>query len=651
MTDPRFTPSHGLAGVAELRHELRTPVNHIVGYTEMLLEDVEDVGHPDWQEGLAAALSAARDALVIINESLPPTRQAAISAEELSALHDSLAQPRTRILDTLRDILESVTPETDDQFASDVRKILKAADRLGMLESLRREPETTDEAAPAPSYGTGDDATSALPRGAGRILVVDDLEENRDVLGRRLEREGYTVVHAENGRRALDLIAAEPFDLVLLDVMMPELDGFETLGHIKDNPTTRDIPVIMISAADDMANIVRCIKRGAEDFLPKPFDPVLLRARITASLEKKRFRDQEKEYLQQVNRVIAAAAAVESGAYETGELSGIARRADELGRLARVFDGMAGQVKAREARLRDQVHHLRREIEAARDSGEMQIPGLDFANLPAGQFGDRYEIRAVIGRGGMGVVYRAHDRELDEVVAIKTLRPELVSNEDLIERFKTEVRLARKISHRNVVRTHDFGEWMGVYYLTMEYVEGITLHDLLEQRQTLEISSTLALTRQLADCMAVAHEEGVVHRDLKPQNLLLDAEGMLKVMDFGVAKLAEGSTGTTEVGMMIGTPSYMSPEQLLGESIDARTDLYAVGVVMYECLTGKLPFEARSPVSLIAKVLNEDAVEPVTLNADIPPALSTLVMELLAKHRDERIPSATALAERLSRIG
>jgi CheY-like chemotaxis protein len=434
-------------------------------------------------------------------------------------------------------------------------------------------------------------------------------------------------------------------------VLMPEIDGYEVLARLKDAPATRDIPVIVISALDDMTNVVRCIERGAEDFLPKPFDPVLLRARISASLEKKRLRDQELEYIRQVGRVIEAATAVEAGTYGSGALDDVAERDDELGRLARVFDGMAAEVQAREARLMARLRELRADIGLARTSQEMPVR-LDGGALEVGKrFAGRYDIVTTVGKGGMGTVYRARDLELNDDVAIKTLLPELVTDHTLLERFKSEIRLARRISHRNVVRTHDFGEWGGVCFLTMEFVEGITVRDLIDRRGALQAPSALAIGTQLADSLVVAHEQGVIHRDIKPQNLLLDDEGVLKVMDFGVARLAERSSTLTEAGLIVGTPAYMPPEQLLSETVDARSDLYAVGVVLYECLTGRLPFEAGTPVSLIAKLLSQEPTPPIELTPDMPPALSSLILRLLAKRPEDRVQTAAELAGLLRQIG
>jgi serine/threonine-protein kinase len=424
---------------------------------------------------------------------------------------------------------------------------------------------------------------------------------------------------------------------------MPGLDGYEVLERTKSNRATSHVPVIMISALDDVSSVVRCIERGAEDYLPKPFDPVLLKARVTACLAKK-------QYLDRVAKITAAASAVEEGRYDPAMLEAIAAEDDALGQLARVFGRMVDQVQAREARLRDRIRDLRMEIEGAREhTGE--LPAVADASLKDGdRFADRYEIRAAIGAGGMGSVYRAFDRELEEDVAIKMLKPALMTDRTLVERFKQEIRLARRISHPNVVRTHDLGEWNGMYYLTMELVEGITVRDLIDSRGQLGVSAALAIGTQVAQALTVAHEQGVIHRDVKPQNLLLDASGVLKVMDFGVARLTEGKSTLTEVGLAVGTPAYMSPEQLLAETLDARSDLYSVGVVLFECLTGSLPFDADSPVSLIARMLNEEARAPVELNRDVPPALSSLVLSLLAKKPDDRVRSAEELGKRLAEI-
>ena len=206
---------------------------------------------------------------------------------------------------------------------------------------------------------------------ASSLLVVDDNSMNRIMLSRYITKLGYQATLAENGRQALDKLQGEPFDLMLLDVQMPEMDGYQVLEHLKADPRLRDIPVIMISAVEELESVVRCIELGAQDYLPKPFNPVLLRARLSASLERKWLRDQEVDYLQQVGRVTAAAAAIRANTFESESLDEVARRSDELGQLALVFQEMARQVYAREQQLQRQVQQLRIEIDHAKKAREV----------------------------------------------------------------------------------------------------------------------------------------------------------------------------------------------------------------------------------------------------------------------------------------
>ena len=273
---------------------------------------------------------------------------------------------------------------------------------------------------------------------------------------------------------------------------------------------------------------------------------------------------------------------------------------------------------------------------------------------PGSIFAGRYEVKEVLGVGGMGVVYRAFDRELGEPVAIKTLRPDTVAGDPVaLERFKQEIRLARKITHRNVVRTYDLGEVNGVYYLTMEFVEGTSLKQLIQSRGRLPVPVTLTVGKQLCRALEVAHEQGVIHRDIKPQNMVVEPNGFLKVMDFGIARLANPpkGKGLTEAGMAIGTPDYMSPEQLSGVELDFRSDLYSAGVVLFECLTGRLPFEADTPWSLIAKHLEEAPPDPRSVNPEVPEALARVVLRAMAKDRERRYQTAAELHDALAAIG
>jgi len=284
-------------------------------------------------------------------------------------------------------------------------------------------------------------------------------------------------------------------------------------------------------------------------------------------------------------------------------------------------------------------------IRAAGGAGDQLRPGAVFAN--------RYEVKELLGMGGMGVVYRAFDRELQEPVAIKTLRPEALGGDGVaLERFKQEIRLARKITHRNVVRTYDLGEIGGTYYLTMEYVEGTPLKHLITARGPLPVAVTLTIGKQLCRALEVAHEQGVIHRDIKPQNIVVEPNGFLKVMDFGIARLANRprEKGLTQEGMSIGTPDYMSPEQLSGMELDVRSDLYSTAVVLFECATRHVPFEADSVYALIARHLEEQPPDPRTFNSEIPEALAQVILTAMAKEPADRYQSALAMHDALAAI-
>jgi serine/threonine-protein kinase len=312
---------------------------------------------------------------------------------------------------------------------------------------------------------------------------------------------------------------------------------------------------------------------------------------------------------------------------------------------------MVAGIRQREARMRDQIDRLREEIAGVSDAPVDATVGVHAVLASGDLIAERYVVERAVGSGGMGMVYLAKDLELDERVAIKTLRPELLTDDETaIERFRNEIRLARRIAHRNIVRTHDFGKAGSMYFVTMEFVEGTTLRAVLDRRGHLGAPAVLAIAKQLAEALRCAHEEGIIHRDIKPQNLLLDAAGTLKVMDFGVARLAQRTSALTQVGMVVGTPTYMAPEQLLDEDSDARSDLYSVGVLLYECLTGAPPYEARSPIALIGKILQGGAAPPDARVPDVPKAVAAVVMQLLAKEPSERIQSAAALTEVLAGI-
>jgi HAMP domain-containing protein len=346
-----------------------------------------------------------------------------------------------------------------------------------------------------------------------------------------------------------------------------------------------------------------------------------------------------------VRRLVEATRMVSRGEY-AGRIQ--VASADEIGELATAFDKMMEELREKD-RL---VEYLRTGVAAGDTPEPRPTPPRDGLISVGARFAGRYDILDVLGSGGMGVVYRAFDREVGETVALKALRPELGAlDSTLLERFKQELRLARRITHRNVVRTYDLGEADGVYFITMEYVRGTTVGALIRDAGRLDVPATLTIGKQVCRALEVAHEEGIVHRDIKPQNLLVEPGGFLKVMDFGIARLAERPAhALTAVGVVVGTPQYMAPEQLLGEPVDHRTDLYSTGAVLYECLTGQPVFDAPNLMALMARHVDGVPPDPITLNPEVPEALSRVVARAIERRPEERWQSALDLLRALETV-
>jgi CheY-like chemotaxis protein len=523
-----------------LRHRVRAAAHRMVTDCEVLLSDTAQPEWRLWREAVGEALLAGHQLRAVVERRFHSS-SVVLSRDEIAALNAELREPQHRIVQAMSRVLGLVPTDLDDELLlGDARAIRDVALRLGSDDTA--EMPTVREVTPRdPARGrlSREGNGAAAERAAPRLLVVDDTEAPRKMLVRLLERLGYDVVAAAGGLEAMAIAERGRVDVIVSDIEMPECDGFELLVRLKANDATRDIPVIVVSGLDAAASVVRCIELGAEDHLAKPFDSLLLQARVRASLERKRLRDQELGYLRRVAQLTVAAEEVENATYRPGSLGNLAGQDDALGRLARVFDRVVSGWQSREARLQRRVRQLREEIRRStrQPSLDLQLlPGLD-AFATGEFFAERYEIIDELGRGGMGVVYRARDRELGEEVAVKVLRAELLKTDPgLIERLKMEIRLARRITHPNVVRSHDFGEWQGMHFLTMEYVKGITVENLLETQGRLSVASTLAIGTQLAEALAVAHEQQIIHRDIKPANLLVNDEGVLKVTDFGLAR-------------------------------------------------------------------------------------------------------------------
>jgi len=264
-------------------------------------------------------------------------------------------------------------------------------------------------------------------------------------------------------------------------------------------------------------------------------------------------------------------------------------------------------------------------------------------------FAGRYQVVEEMGRGGMGRVYKVIDTKLKEELALKIIHPEIAVEERIIERFGNELKMARKISHKNVCRMYHFEEDEGIHYLTMEFIRGESLKDMIGMMGQLSPGQALSVVKQVCEGLAEAHKLGVVHRDLKPSNIMIDREGNARIMDFGIARSLKAK-GITRTGTMIGTPEYMSPEQVEGLETDQRSDLYSLGVILYEMVAGRIPFDGETPFSIALKHKSEKPQDPREINPQIPENISRMIMKCLEKDREKRYQTAGELLSELNKI-
>jgi len=346
---------------------------------------------------------------------------------------------------------------------------------------------------------------------------------------------------------------------------------------------------------------------------------------------------------------------------------------DEVGALAKAFNGLLNELREKE-----QFIEFMRTAQASGGTTSLPsgdpaatvglsgvtasastLPGGD-ANLTIGSvFANRYKVVETLGKGGMGVVFRAKDNQLDEIVALKTLRSDVLSQDPtLLQRFKLEIKLARKITHKNVLRTHDFGEFAGTPYISMEYLEGVTLKDLQKRKGALPLGVGLQIAKQMCHGLAAAHAQGVIHRDIKPQNMLIIPEtGDLKIMDFGIATVSNvkdeskpQDSAITGAGVVLGTPDYLPPELGRGEQADFRSDIYCMGVVLFELFCGRLPFTGESALQIVVAHMQNTPPKPRSIKPGLPVDLEAVILKCLEKDRDKRFQTVDELTEALNGI-
>lgn len=397
-----------------------------------------------------------------------------------------------------------------------------------------------------------------------KIMVLDDEPKIRLLLSIALKKAGFDVVEAIDGSDALDKIYQEQPHLIISDINMPNMDGWEFCWNLRRDEALKEIPLIFLTTRSEVPDRIRGLESGADDFISKPFNAIELVARVNVILK-------------------------------------------------RVY-------------------------------GE-DLPPLDISNLPPDMIiSKRYLIIKLIGRGGMGSVYMASDKELNVDVAMKFLKPDLSKDPIVLERFKREIVLARKIVHPNVVRIYDLGEHRGARFISMEYINGKSLKFMIRKSGPIEVGEAIDIIKDICSALNAIHDLGIIHRDLKPQNILIDTDNTVKVLDFGIAH-ASDSTDITTTGGLIGTPAYMSPEQVSGEKVDNRSDLYSLGIIMYEMFSGKLPFYSELPAALVMKHLTDEAEPLVDVVPGFPEELSYLVGRLMEKDPNNRFGSVQELLD------
>ena len=412
------------------------------------------------------------------------------------------------------------------------------------------------------------------------VLVVDDNEVNRELYSRYLELEGYRVLGAGDGMDALEQIEGGEIDLVLLDVMMPGLDGFEVLERVRETHSPEELPVIMATAKDQSEDVVKAFDLGANDYVTKPLDLRVVAVRVQSQLRSK---------------IVARS-----------------RRPEVVTSVTQIEPGTVLEGK--------------------------------------------YRLESLIGQGSFGAVYKATHLTLDRLVAVKLLDANLQPGDEPLARFQQEGISACRIQHPNAVAIMDFSvTTAGIPFLVMELLRGSTLEDELNRRGRLPAERCGQILIPVCGVLSEAHSLGIIHRDIKPQNIFLHQSRhgeQVKVLDFGIAKLVGDAAADQELTLedgVIGTPIYMAPERFVKTAYDGRADVYSLGVMLYEMLVGKPPFylTGTSPLKVIYAHMNEEPRPPRELNPELTPEIEALVLRALDKDMGRR-PTADVLASELA---
>lgn len=534
------------------------------------------------------------------------------------------------------------------------------------------------------------------------VLVVDDTPQNLSLVSGLLE-DTYNVKLAPSGARALKIVAATPPDLILLDVMMPEIDGYEVCRTLKASTETRDIPVIFLTAMNEIADEEKGLLLGAVDYIAKPISPPILMVRIRNQLllkeaadklreqnqllaqEKERARDlltrlksaadkmveQNRQLKQEQARVREMQSIFGTTQHSPEQLELVWGKVrdfpinellmDSLYTLALEFERVGRLDKSEavfrhmaefNAQFRDISDRLAK-AEAKRTQraeADISLSDSSFVGNEVNSLG-RYKIERELGKGAMGTVYLGNDPKIGRVVAIKTLSLSQDFNDEdpavVKERFFREAESAGRLSHPNIVSVFDVGEERGLAYIAMELLHGDNLGKFTKPGNLLPLEEVLLILANVADALAYAHKHDVVHRDIKPANIVYERSSRtVKVTDFGIASIT--NRAATEPGKLMGTPSFMSPEQIAGTTLDGRSDLYSLGIMLYQLASGHLPFEGNSLGQLMYNITNQEVIDIRTHNDQLPDCVAQIANTALAKAPENRYQNGEAMARALN---
>jgi CheY-like chemotaxis protein len=443
----------------------------------------------------------------------------------------------------------------------------------------------------------------AAPATHGTLLVVDDNDLNREMLSRRLVKNGYQVVTAGGGREALERIRSQKIDLVLLDVMMPEMNGLQVLAIIRETYSLVDMPVIMVTAKGQSEDMVTALKQGANDYVSKPIDFPVVLARIQTVLTLR----------------------------HSQRGAPVSRPAPSMSPAAAAAPPAPSPLHATRSLTGSKSHRSSRP-----GSGEDRAG----PHIAAGQLLGKCLLMEEIGRGSYGRVYRALHTSLKISVVVKILQ---ANDREAFEAFKDEARILAQLNHPNIVRIMDFEDDIAFPYVVLESVQGYSLAELIEQSGHVRLDRVLQIILQTVAGLSAAQRIGIVHRDIKPGNILITRTGEAKVADLGLALLTDPSKRMTVpdskhgAGTTVGTAAYMAPEQARDSSqVDHRADIYSLGVTFYHAVTGQLPFAGRTANAVLLKHAREAPTAPHEVLSTLDPAVSNVILRMLAKDPDDR---------------